>query len=72
MLNNWNNDTEKMVAIVIDTAKNMVNTINFPCISHTLLLGVKKALDVPKLHTTLAQVRRLVAHFHRSKRLCQN
>ena len=60
MLNDWNIDTEKIVAVVTDNARNMLNTIseldlfNFPCIGHTLQLGVKKAFDVPKVHTTLA------------------
>ena len=72
MLNDWNIDTEKVVAVVTDNARNMVNAIseldlfNFPCIGHTLQLGVKKSFDVPKVHTTLARVGRLVAHFHRS------
>ena len=72
MLNDWNIDTEKVVAVVTDNARNMVNAIseldlfNFPCIGHTLQLGVKKGFDVPKVHTTLARVGRLVAHFHRS------
>ena len=72
MLNDWNIDTEKVVAVVTDNARNMVNAIselglfNFPCIGHTLQLGVKKGFDVPKVHTALARVGRLVAHFHRS------
>ena len=38
MLNDWNIDTEKVVAVITDNAKNMVNAIseldlfNFPCI----------------------------------------
>ena len=43
-----------------------LDLFNFPCIGHTLQLGVKKAFDVPKVHMTLARVGRLVAHFHRS------
>jgi len=65
-------ETEKTVAVVTDNAKNMVNAIsnldlfNFPCIGHMLQLGVKKAFDVPKVHTALARVGRLVAYFHKS------
>jgi len=72
MLCDWNIDAAKVVAVVTDNAKNMVNTVNeldmfnFPCIGHTLQLGIKKALDVPKVHTALARVGRLVSHFHRS------
>ena len=72
MLNDWNIDTEKVVAVVTDNARNMVNAIselglfNFPCIGHTLQHGVKKGFDVPKVHIALARVGRLVAHFHRS------
>ena len=48
ILNDWNINIEKVVAVVTDNAKNMVNAIseldlfNFPCIDHTLQLGVKK------------------------------
>ena len=65
-------ETEKVVAVATDNAKNMINTIsdldlfNFPCIGHTLQLWVKKTFDVPKVHTALARVGRLVVHFHRS------
>ena len=54
MLNDWNIDTEKVVAVVTDNARNMVNAIselglfNFPCIGHTLQLGVKKGLMYQK------------------------
>jgi len=70
MLSDWEIETEKTVAVVTDNAKNMVNAIsnldlfNFPCIGHTLKLGVKKMFDVPKFHAALAPVGRLVAHFH--------
>ena len=72
MLSDWNINNEKVVAVVTDNAKNMVNAIsdldlfNLPCIGHTLQLGVKKAFDVPKVHSALARVGRQVAHFHRS------
>ena len=62
-------DTEKIVEVVTDNARNMLNVIseldlfNFPCIGHTLQLGVKKAFDVPKVHTTLARVRKLMNSF---------
>ena len=68
----WNIDTVKVVAVVTDNAKNMTNAVteldmfSFPCIGHTLQLGVKKAFDIPKVHTALARVRRLVLYFHRS------
>ena len=71
-LNDWKIDTDKVIAVVTENAKNMTNAIseldlfNFPCIGHTLQLGVKRAFDVPKVHTTLARAGKLVAHFHRS------
>ena len=70
MLNDWNINTDKVIAVVTDkviavvtdNAKNMINAISkldlfkFPCIGHALQLGVKRAFDVPKVHTTLARV----------------
>jgi len=45
---------------------NELDMFNFSCIGNTLQLGIKKAFDVPKVHTALAQVGRLISHFHRS------
>ena len=36
-----------------------LDLFNFPCIGHTLQLRLKKAFDVPKVHTTLARVGKL-------------
>ena len=74
MLNDWNINTDKVIAVVTDkviavvtdkviavvtdNAKNMINAISkldlfkFLCIGHTLQLGIKRAFDVPKVHTT--------------------
>ena len=77
-MNDWNIDTEKVVAVDTDNTRNMVNAIceldlfNFPCIAHTSPLGLKKtwsekSFHMPKVHTTLAEVRRLVTGLRMSK-----
>lgn len=55
-----------------DNAQNIVNAmgllglLHFPCIAHTLQLGVKKALEVQKIHSILARCKKLVEHFKKS------
>ena len=39
---------------------------HFPCIAHTLQLAVKKALQVPKVSSTIARCKKLVQHFKKS------
>ena len=64
--------TGKVFGGTTDNAQNIVNAIgllgmdHFPCIAHTLHLGIKKALDVSKVHKTLARCKKLVEHFKKS------
>lgn len=49
--------------------QNIVNAVrllgiqHFPCVVHTLQLGIIKALGVSKAHTTIARCKKLVEHF---------
>ena len=65
--------TGKVFGSTTDNAQNIVNAIgllgmdHFPCIAHTLQLGIKKALDVSKVHKTLARCKKLIEqHFKKS------
>ena len=55
MLCDCNIDATKALAVVTGNAKNMVNAVNeldmftFPCVGHTLQLGIEKAFKVPKV-----------------------
>ena len=55
-----------------DNDQNIVNAIgllgieHFPCIAHTLQLAIMKALQVPRVHNTIARCKKLVEHFKKS------
>ena len=74
ILDEWNIDKDIVVAAVIDNARNMVNAVNgiglrhFPCIGHTLQLGILKAFDIGPVKAALARVSSIVSHFHRSSK----
>ena len=74
ILDEWNIDKDIIVAAVTDNARNMINAINgmglrhFPCMGHTLQLGILKAFDVGPVKTALACVSNIVSHFHRSSK----
>ena len=73
-LDKWNLPVDKVVAVTTDNARNIVNALgilqwqHFGCFSHTLLLGVKKAMDVPLVSKAIGRARRLVGHFHHSSK----
>lgn len=43
---------------------------HFPCFSHTLQLGVEKAMKIPPVQKALARCRCLVGHFNHSANAC--
>ena len=74
ILDEWNIDKDIIVAAVTDNARNMINAINgigflhFPCMGHTLQLGILKAFDIGPVKAALARVSNIVSHFHRSSK----
>ena len=74
ILDEWNIDKDIIVAAVTDNARNMINAINgmgfchFPCMGHTLQLGILKAFDIVPVKAALARVSSIVSHFHRSSK----
>ena len=68
MLDEWNIDKDSSYA------RNMINAINgmgfchFPCMGHTLQLGILKAFDIGPVKAALARVSSIVSHFHRSSK----
>ena len=61
-----------IVGITTDSGSNIlaaVDLLQWPhvsCFSHTLQLGVEKAMKLPQVAKTLARCRRLVGHFNHS------
>ena len=74
ILDEWNIDKDIIVAAITDNARNMINAINglgflyFPCMGHTLQLGILKAYDLGSVKAALARVSNIVNHFHRSSK----
>ena len=60
---------DKVFCGTTDNGQNIVSAIglleikHFPCIAHTLQLAVMKALQVPRVHNTIARCKQLVEHF---------
>ena len=71
MLQDWN-ISEKVYAGVTDNGSNIVNAIglmgieHFPCFAHTLQLGIKRGLEVPRVQRVLGRCKKLVEHFKKS------
>ena len=63
----WNIHS-KVVAATTDNRNAMekLELLNLPCVGHTFQLAVKHAFDVPPVSRTLAHIKRLVLHFHKS------
>ena len=74
ILDEWNIDKDNIVAAVTDNARNITNAINqmgllhFPCMGHSLQLGILKAFEIGAVKTALARVSNIVSHFHRSSK----
>jgi len=68
----WDLSEEKLVAVITDNARNIVNAIellhwqHFGCFAHTLQLGVKKVMELTPVAKALGRGRNLVSHFHHS------
>ena len=75
-LADWDLTELEMVGITTDNGANIVSAINLlgwsdrhvPCFSHTLQLGVQKAMAIPSVSRALGRCRRLVGHFHHSSK----
>ena len=73
MLEDWK-ISDKVLCGTTDNGQNIVNAIgllgieHFPCIAHTLQLAIMKALQVPKVESTIAQCKKLVEHFKKSSK----
>lgn len=71
-LDRWKLPSTEISAVVTDNASNITAAINklelqhFGCFSHTLQLGVQKAISLSDVSRALSRVRRLVSHFHSS------
>ena len=68
MLQDWK-ISDKVFCGTTENGQNIVNATRlfgierFPCIAHTLQLAIMKALQVPKVHNTIARCKKLVEHF---------
>ena len=66
--------TNIVVAAVTDNARTMINAINgigflhFPCMGHTLQLGILKTFDIGPVKAALAHISNIVSHFDRSSK----
>ena len=73
MLQDWK-ISDKVFCWTTDNGQNIVNATqllgieHFPCIAHTLQLAIMKALQVPKVHSTIARCKKLVEHFKKSSK----
>ena len=71
MFEEWN-ISSKVFGATTDNGQNIVNAIellrleHFPCLAHTLQLGIKKVYSIPKVHTAIARCKKLVEHFNKS------
>jgi len=71
-LERWNLQSAQVSAVVTDNASNITAAINrlewlhFGCFSHTLQLGVQKAISLTDVSKAFGRARKLVGHFHSS------
>ena len=71
LFQDWN-ISDKAPSVTTDNGMNIVNAIGHsgleyvPCITHTLQLAVRKALQTPKVSNTIARCKKLVQHFKKS------
>jgi len=72
VLARWKLSLTSLSAATTDNAKNIVAALEildcqrFGCFSHTLQLGVQKAMAVPEVARALRRAKQLVGHFHHS------
>lgn len=72
ILENWNLDVTRLVAMTTDNGSNVVaayrnlNILRVSCFGHNLDLAIKKGLDIQQVHRALARCHSLVELFHRS------
>ena len=73
MLQDWK-ISDKVFCGTTDNSQSIGSTIGllgieqFPCIAHTLQLAIMKALQVPRVHNTIARCKKLVEHFKKSSK----
>ena len=71
-LDRWKLQSRQVSAAVTDNASNITAAINrlewqhFGCFSHTLQLGVQKAISLTDVSRAFGRARKLVGHFHSS------
>ena len=71
-LDRWNLQSTQVSAAVTDNASNITAAIgkmewvHFGCFSHTLQLGVQKAIYLTEVSRAFGRARKLVGHFHSS------
>ena len=69
VLDEWNIDKDTISAAVTDNARNITNAINdmgllhYPCMGHSLQLGILKAFIIGTVKTALAHISNIVSHF---------
>ena len=71
----WKIDIQKKVAAVtMDNAQNVQNSVieclllsTIPCAGHSLNLAAQDGLAVQEVQTALAQAKKIVTHFHKSR-----
>ena len=75
-LSEWKLSDQNLVGVVTDNGTNIVAAIDdlnrtnvyFPYFSHTLQLGIHKAVVLPSIQKALAWCKQLVGHFHHSSK----
>ena len=66
----WNADISNLSACSTDNASNICLAMSilgwphFPCFSHTLQLGVKKAMEIPQVTKAIGRVKRVANSGH--------
>ena len=70
----WYLKDDDLMSITTDNARNIVCATEilswprFGCLTHTLQIGVKKAMEIPQISRALAHSRHVVTHFHHSSK----
>ena len=72
MISDWGLKESEISGITTDNGSNILAAMDLlqwphvPCFSHTLQLGIEKAMKLPQVAKALARCRRLVGHFNHS------
>ena len=78
ILGDWGLCDKGLAGVTTDNGANITSAVgllgwshcHLPCFSHTLQLGVEKAMKIPLVAKALARCRRLVCYFNHSAKAC--